>query len=162
MSILLWSRKSQIGYVCLMQMHLKFKWANGQVITQKTVTQLVCFRLAVAHCTLSVGLGVNFFTFTLQAIRHLTDSRRLSRLKGMLPPWKGLVNFTVNLFVVQHNLCCDNCHSHVAYALNLMRYDGSTSWNMFTLCFLMLFHGKYVRYHNSCSAQLVYCFFCCC
>lgn len=43
-----------------------------------------------------------------------------------------------------HNLCCDNCHSHVAYALNAMRYDGSNSWNMVKLCFLMLYHGKYV------------------
>ena len=25
-----------------------------------------------------------------------------------------------------HNLCCDNCHSHVARALNIMQYDGST------------------------------------
>ena len=25
-----------------------------------------------------------------------------------------------------HNICCDNCHSHVARALNLMQYDGST------------------------------------
>lgn len=53
----------------------------------------------------------------------------------------------------QHNLCCDNCHSHVAYALNTMRYDGSTSWNMIKLCFLMLFHSKYVR--------LVCVLFCC-
>lgn len=45
-----------------------------------------------------------------------------------------------------HNLCCDNCHSHVAYALNAMRYDGSTSWNMIKLCFLMLCHGKYVSF----------------
>lgn len=43
-----------------------------------------------------------------------------------------------------HNLCCDNCHSHVAYALNLMKYDRSSSWNMVKLCFLMLAHGKYV------------------
>uniref|UniRef100_K7F7F7 Transmembrane protein 222 n=1 Tax=Pelodiscus sinensis TaxID=13735 RepID=K7F7F7_PELSI len=43
-----------------------------------------------------------------------------------------------------HNLCCDNCHSHVALALNLMRYDNSTSWNMVKLCFLSLLHGKYV------------------
>ena len=44
-----------------------------------------------------------------------------------------------------HNLCCDNCHSHVAMALNLMRYDKSTSWNMINLCFLMAWHGKYVN-----------------
>ena len=25
-----------------------------------------------------------------------------------------------------HNLCCDNCHSHVARALNLMNYDGKS------------------------------------
>lgn len=45
-----------------------------------------------------------------------------------------------------HNLCCDNCHSHVAMALNLMFYDGSNSWNMVKLCFLMLIHGKYVSF----------------
>ncbi|KAF6034367.1 TMEM222 [Bugula neritina] len=44
-----------------------------------------------------------------------------------------------------HNLCCDNCHSHVAMALNNMRYKGSQSWNMVKLCFLMLWHGKYVN-----------------
>ncbi|NWW69712.1 TM222 protein, partial [Climacteris rufus] len=43
-----------------------------------------------------------------------------------------------------HNLCCDNCHSHVALALNLMRYDNSTSWNMVKLCFCTLLYGKYV------------------
>ena len=62
------------------------------------------------------------------------------------------VNVTcVCVCVLQHNLCCDNCHSHVAYALSLMKYDGSTSWNMITLCFLMLFHSRYVRY--SCNLK---------
>ena len=32
-----------------------------------------------------------------------------------------------------HNLCCDNCHSHVARALNLMQYDGSTRFDFFFL-----------------------------
>lgn len=43
-----------------------------------------------------------------------------------------------------HNLCCDNCHSHVAMALTLMEYNQSRSWNMVNLCFLMLIHGKHV------------------
>ena len=46
----------------------------------------------------------------------------------------------------QHNLCCDNCHSHVARALNLMKYDNSSSWNMVKLCFLMMIYSKCVRY----------------
>ncbi|XP_047490494.1 transmembrane protein 222-like [Penaeus chinensis] len=45
-----------------------------------------------------------------------------------------------------HNLFCDNCHSHVAMALNLMHYDGSTRWNMVKLCFLMMIHSKYVSF----------------
>ena len=50
--------------------------------------------------------------------------------------------------ISQHNLCCDNCHSHVARALNLMRYNGSTSWNMYKLGFLVLLYGKYTGSAN--------------
>lgn len=54
-------------------------------------------------------------------------------------------SLTQLLLCLQHNLCCDNCHSHVALALNLMRYNNSTNWNMVTLCFFCLIYGKYVR-----------------
>uniref|UniRef100_A0A8C3J3J3 Transmembrane protein 222 n=1 Tax=Calidris pygmaea TaxID=425635 RepID=A0A8C3J3J3_9CHAR len=57
---------------------------------------------------------------------------------------KDKISNPVALFLFQHNLCCDNCHSHVALALNLMRYDNSTSWNMVKLCFFSLLYGKYV------------------
>lgn len=43
-----------------------------------------------------------------------------------------------------HNLLFDNCHSHVARALNLMQYKNSTGWNMVVLGFFMLLHGRYV------------------
>mmetsp|Transcript_29167 Transcript_29167/g.42613 ORF Transcript_29167/g.42613 Transcript_29167/m.42613 type:complete len:204 (+) Transcript_29167:1422-2033(+) len=50
-----------------------------------------------------------------------------------------------------HNICCDNCHSHVAYALN--RMDGlrgpfmglCKEWNMVNLCFLMFFRGRLLQ-----------------
>ncbi len=42
-----------------------------------------------------------------------------------------------------HNLCCDNCHSHVAMALELMRYNGRTYWNMFMLTIWMFVFGRY-------------------
>ncbi|KAB0805716.1 hypothetical protein PPYR_02686 [Photinus pyralis] len=45
-----------------------------------------------------------------------------------------------------HNLFCDNCHSHVATALNLMQYNNSSNWNMVKLAFLMLVYGKYVSF----------------
>ncbi|CAH1774575.1 unnamed protein product [Owenia fusiformis] len=43
-----------------------------------------------------------------------------------------------------HNLCCDNCHSHVAMALNLMGYDQKSNWNMVKLAAIMFVKGKYV------------------
>lgn len=45
-----------------------------------------------------------------------------------------------------HNLFCDNCHSHVAYALNLMNFQRSDSWNMVKMCFMMLFKGSFVNF----------------
>lgn len=44
----------------------------------------------------------------------------------------------------QHNLCCDNCHSHVANALNGMYYKQRNNWNMFILAFWVFFCGHYV------------------
>ncbi|CAD5215077.1 unnamed protein product [Bursaphelenchus xylophilus] len=41
-----------------------------------------------------------------------------------------------------HNLFCDNCHSHTALALNLMNYNGKSSYNMVWLCFWVFFKGK--------------------
>lgn len=45
-----------------------------------------------------------------------------------------------------HNLCCDNCHSHVSLALNKMQYNDSTSYNMIWLAAWMFFRGKYTGF----------------
>ncbi|KAK7471439.1 hypothetical protein BaRGS_00035927 [Batillaria attramentaria] len=69
----------------------------------------------------------------------------LSHMKGGKDTWdKAVTDASEEYKGHMHNLCCDNCHSHVALALNMMRYNNSTSWNMVKLCFLMLVHGKYV------------------
>jgi transmembrane protein 222 len=43
-----------------------------------------------------------------------------------------------------HNICCDNCHSHVARCLNIMAFKGSKGWNMVNLAALIFFRGKFV------------------
>lgn len=43
-----------------------------------------------------------------------------------------------------HNLFCDNCHSHVSLALNLMRYNEKNHWNMVKLAAWMFFQGRFV------------------
>ncbi|SPP79780.1 transmembrane protein 222 isoform X1 [Drosophila guanche] len=42
-----------------------------------------------------------------------------------------------------HNIFCDNCHSHVATALNNMRYKNSSSWNMIILSMWLFVCGRY-------------------
>ena len=42
-----------------------------------------------------------------------------------------------------HNICCDNCHSHVACALNDMAYMGFRHWNMVLLALWMFFFGAF-------------------
>lgn len=42
-----------------------------------------------------------------------------------------------------HNICFDNCHSHVAYALNRMNLYG-IKWDMVKLCFLVFFRARFL------------------
>ena len=43
-----------------------------------------------------------------------------------------------------HNICCDNCHSHVARALNNHKYRGKDNWTMVSVWWLLMTEGKYV------------------
>lgn len=48
-----------------------------------------------------------------------------------------------------HNICCDNCHSHVACALNRMPLTtafGIHKWNMIKLALLVFFRGKFLSW----------------
>lgn len=56
-----------------------------------------------------------------------------------------------------HNLFCDNCHSHVGLALNLMHYNNSTSWNMVKLALLILIYGKYVSFFSFLKTWVPFC-----
>jgi len=62
-------------------------------------------------------------------------------------PWDDAVHDASEEYKKRmHNLCCDNCHSHVAMALNLMEYKGSTRWNMVSVWALLLFRGRFVNF----------------
>lgn len=45
-----------------------------------------------------------------------------------------------------HNICCDNCHSHVAYALNLMSVSayGVQKWDMVKIAALVFFRADFL------------------
>merc|ERR1719217_470863 len=43
-----------------------------------------------------------------------------------------------------HNIFCDNCHSHVATALQIARYQSLSHWNMVMLALWVFVAGRYV------------------
>lgn len=50
-----------------------------------------------------------------------------------------------------HNICLDNCHSHVARCLSDMEYMGVTNWSMVGVGALVILNGKWVSpYHALC------------
>ena len=48
----------------------------------------------------------------------------------------------------EHNLCTNNCHSHVAYVLNQMRYKGKSNYNMFNVWWMLITRGKYISIYS--------------
>ena len=47
---------------------------------------------------------------------------------------------------VNLNMCWNNCHHHVACALNNFEYLGKTNWTFWSVCWLMVTNGKYVSF----------------
>ena len=42
-----------------------------------------------------------------------------------------------------HNICCDNCHSHVAKVLNILEYKGKTNYTMVDVWWMCLVRSRY-------------------
>lgn len=69
------------------------------------------------------------------------------RVEGHVQGWDRAIIEASEIYKTHmHNLFCDNCHSHVAKALNIMGYNNKKCWNMVSLAFLMLIFGKYVSF----------------
>ena len=46
----------------------------------------------------------------------------------------------------EHNLCLNNCHNHVAYALNLINYKGYNKYTMVHIWWMLILKGKYTGF----------------
>ena len=70
---------------------------------------------------------------------------KVHKVEGGLVEWDEAVAKASTIYGTRmHNLFCDNCHSHVATALILMKYSGKSSWNMVILALWLFVCGKYV------------------
>jgi hypothetical protein len=61
--------------------------------------------------------------------------------------WDCAVETADRIYVkMMHNICCNNCHSHVARALNSMAYEGKTNWTMISVFFRITLNSSYVSW----------------
>ena len=47
-----------------------------------------------------------------------------------------------------HNLCLNNCHSHCAYVLNLLKYNNKSNYTMFHIWWMLITKGKYISFKH--------------
>ena len=57
-----------------------------------------------------------------------------------------------------HNIFCDNCHSHVAKVLNILKYKGRTNYTMIDVWWMCLVNSKYVSMAHVFYTYIVYIF----
>ena len=59
--------------------------------------------------------------------------------------WDRAVEKGDNKFnMEEHNICMNNCHSHVAFVLNQINYKGRNNYNMVSIWWMLIAKGKYV------------------
>lgn len=64
-----------------------------------------------------------------------------------LPKWNEAVLAADRCYRQRmHNICCDNCHSHVARALNNFKYKGRANYTMVDVWWMLIVKGKYVSF----------------
>jgi len=55
---------------------------------------------------------------------------------------------------MMHNICCNNCHSHVARALNKYQYRGRSDYTMIDVWWLTITQSKYVSWGHLIKAYI--------
>ena len=80
----------------------------------------------------------------------------IGELPGGATQWDEAIDEADGIYRQRmHNICCDNCHSHVARALNILEFQGRHDWNMVKLCFLVFFKGSFVNYKGAILLQFL-------
>ena len=54
-----------------------------------------------------------------------------------------------------HNICCDNCHNHVARVLNNFKYRGRDDYTMVSIAWMLVWEGRYVSWWAALKTYLV-------
>ncbi|CAF3731769.1 unnamed protein product [Rotaria sp. Silwood1] len=95
----------------------------------------------VSEDDMAFGLPTRYLQLDLNRVSTTTNTSNVRTI------WDKAVEQASDEYKKRmHNLCCDNCHSHVALALNTMSYDRKHTYNMISLACWMFFCGKFVSF----------------
>lgn len=75
------------------------------------------------------------------------DLRNIKKVPGLTPTqvFDAAVADAARIYGKRmHNLISDNCHSHVALALNQLQYNGKKEWNQFSVFTSIWCHGSWL------------------
>jgi len=87
------------------------------------------------------GPVTKFFQVSSKQIRNLNG-------KGdVIEGWDSAIEQSSEDYShMMHNLIINNCHSHVAHALNKVEFYGFTHWNTLFLILFMMFQSRFVSF----------------
>ena len=72
----------------------------------------------------------------------------LTHLDGVTPEqYDDAIRRADNVYQKRmHNICCDNCHSHVARVLNNLKYKGRTNYTMIDVWWMCIWGSKWLNW----------------
>lgn len=89
-------------------------------------------------------IGVNNFAFGAPT-RYIQLDPKLCQYGS----WDQAVDRGCEIYSKRmHNICCDNCHSHVAQCLNIMGYKLKSNYTMITIGVWFFFCGRFVSFYG--------------
>lgn len=80
----------------------------------------------------SFGRPTKYFQFDPKEVKHDWD--------------KAIVSTAEHYSKTRHSLCFNNCHQHIAGALNLMHYGNYTEWSQLDVWWMITFKSEYISW----------------
>ncbi len=104
-----------------------------------------CLSLSLCRRSLARGQRTAFGPVTKYVAVRPGDLHGLQPGEAAAAGWNRALGAANRLYAGRgHNLLLDNCHHHVAAALNELRYRGRQDWGTLSLHLLMVRHGRFV------------------
>ena len=91
--------------------------------------------------------GSNYVGIDNMAFGNPTKYVQLTPNDREINEWDNAIDKGDERFSMEnHNLCFNNCHSHVACVLNNIKYKGKNNYTMIHVWWMLITRGKYVSF----------------